>query len=186
VARDGGPSRERRGEAEERQSVDGSPPHPPSPPDTPRRTRVHPYQWVGLPLLFALPVLAALNVFGPARAVERLSLGPAIVDIDYPVRTRYGRHEIIRIDVTGGGAAAGTEVWVRFTGGYLAGFREVRYTPEPHAADRLAVPVPAAGRVHTLTIDARPHRYGRSRGTLELSDGTGAAAAVPLSTFIFP
>lgn len=179
-SRDGGAG------AEERLSQDDAPHHPPRAPDIERRFRVHAYQWIGLPLLVLIPVLAALGVFGPSRAVERTVIGGALIEIDYPTIAWYGRNDALHITVRAiEEAAVGTSFTIRITGGYLGAFHEVRFTPDPHELRNILV-VPEPDRTNTLTIDGRPHRYGRTRGAIELRPEGGWPVLVQLSTLILP
>lgn len=186
MARERERSREAGAGVEGRLSRDDSPHHPPRAPDVDRHFRVHPYQWIGLPLLFLIPTLAVLGVLGPSRTVERTVIDGALIEIDHPTIAWYGRSDAVRITVSAlEEAKAGARLAVRITGGYLDAFREIRYSPEPQGLQIILV-VPLPGRAHMLIIDGLPHRYGRTRGAIELQLDSAPPVIVPLSTLILP
>ena len=63
-------------------------PDPPDAPEMPRRISLHPGQWVFVPLMLAIPILALLGFFG-GQHTTRAELGPLAVSVRHPAALRY-------------------------------------------------------------------------------------------------
>lgn len=168
------------------------PPQPPEALPSPAKPLLSPLQWVGLPLLILLPVLAIIGVLGPGvdqatAASEALSLR-----VQYPARARKGTAIAAVIRVANSGSAPLSGVTVAIDRAYLDGFGTVEVTPSELLISDASYEVqvgdlPAGASRHVL-IQLEPGRaYGRRTGTVSVSaDGVDQPVGVPVATFTFP
>lgn len=158
---------------------------PPDAPDIPRRVRLYPGQWIGIPILILIPLLAMLSVFGETRATAEASDGPVHVEVDYPTRLRTGQRSEIEVRVRNLSAAALTAVTLSFDPDYFARFADVSFMPGPGAPYELELTGLGPGETSVLRIELEGDRAWRSHGRISVHHD-GGAAHLPLSTFTFP
>jgi hypothetical protein len=157
-----------------------------------RRLRLSLAQWLGLPLLLAVPCLALLSVFGERSAVVEGSSAELVVRVDYPSRLRLGVHGALTVEVTNRGARALAGAEVAFSRSYLDAFREVALEPAVLELRRdwtvVGLPPLLPGDVGVVSVRLRGESYGKRRGVVEVAGGGGSASAVrlELETFTFP
>src|SRR5690554_5420584 len=75
-------------------------PQPPQPPQMERKIQLYPYQWIGVPLLFLLPVLALVGAFGGRSSTVSAANEAVQLQVEYPARTRYRMIEPLIIGTT--------------------------------------------------------------------------------------
>jgi hypothetical protein len=158
---------------------------PPGLPDVPRRVRLYRAQWIGIPVLILIPVLAALGVFGETRAQAEAAVGPIHMQVDYPVRLRDGQRSAIDVRLENRSAAVVDSVSVAFAADYLHHFADVAFSPVPTTPYELTVVGLQPGDSAKLRVEFQGDRPWRSRGRIGLSLD-GDTAHVRISTFIFP
>lgn len=116
--------------AEQEQTIPKSEvPQFPQPPEVGRRPRLYGYQWVGLPLIALVVILALLGVFGESFG-ETAEEGSALsMRIEYPTRFRYKEINPIHVWMTNRTTQALDTVTVAFDKSYLLEFSNVSFIP---------------------------------------------------------
>jgi hypothetical protein len=165
---------------------DASPRQPPPPPELDRHIRFHRAQWVALPLLLAIPLLALLDFFGPAPRTVRAAMPQVLLEVEYPARTRAGRMDGIHIAISNTGATPIDTFTLAVDSAYLRAYREVAFVPPADASFRVPLSRLEPGDVHVVSISARPRGLGRRQGEVVLATPDSPPVRVLLSTFIFP
>ena len=159
-------------------------PEPPSPPSAPRRIRLYRYQWVGLPLLALLPVLALAGVFGVSWTDADASSESLAVDVRYSNRYRYKQLNRIEVRVRNIDVARLDTVTVALDTALAARFSTVRSVPPFVGTYRTELTGLEPGEERLVVIELQAERYGRHEGLLEVIGPD--TVALPLSIFIFP
>jgi hypothetical protein len=67
---------------------------PPQPPEIEKNLAFYPEQWIGIPFLMLLPILALLGVFGEGYNEASASSDALAITVEYPTRNRYSLEEI--------------------------------------------------------------------------------------------
>jgi hypothetical protein len=160
-------------------------PDPPNAPEMPRRISLQPSQWVLLPLMLALPVVALLGVFG-GRHSARAELGPLAVHVRYPTAFRYNSFDNIALHVQNRGATTLDTVSIAIDTTYAHGFSMVTSIPPFEESFTIALPQLRAGESRLVRIELRAERYWRHRGTLAISADGADTLRIRLSTIVFP
>jgi hypothetical protein len=158
-----------------------TPSEPPKAPDLKRAIRFRLHQWIGVPLLLlAPPILALAGVFDERYETVTREAGSLAVTVEYPSRLRYRQEGAITVALPLGGE--GDSLDVSLDEGYARGFAEIVATPAFDPPYHAAVP----GDARRVVIELKADRYGRHRGTLEISSRVGGSVSVPLATTILP
>lgn len=168
------------------------PPQPPQALPSPATPLLSPLQWVGLPLLILLPVLAIVGVLGTSLDQVSAANGAVRLQVQYPARARKGTQVDARIRVLNAGSAPLGGVTVAIDRAYLDGFGMVKITPSDlvitDAGYEVSVGDLPAGASRHVLLQLEPGRsYGRRTGTVSVyADGVAQPVTVPLATFTFP
>lgn len=150
-----------------------------------RRIRFWKYQWVGLPLLFAIPILALCGVFGMRKETVRAAAGAFEVTVEYPSRFRYREGEALRVRVKNNGGAAVRGVRVRIDPQYLERFSRHGFSPAIRRAYEMELPEVEAGSTEVASVELEANDYGRHQGKVHVS-APGVDLSLPLETLVFP
>lgn len=142
-------------------------------------------QWVGLPVLALITVLAMVGTFGERTATVTAATRSLGVTVSYPERIRYRQTERLQVAVTNRGSATLDSVVVSLDTAYLSRFTDVRIEPEPVVAYdvRLAHLVP--GETRLVVAEVTGDRYWRHPATVGVAMGD-ERAAVRFSSLVFP
>lgn len=156
-------------------------------PDTPRRFRLHGYQWVGIPLLFLVPVLALLGVFGETwERVEALGADLAL-EVRYADRYRYKQINTVEAWVENRSGARLDTVVVAFDEAYARQFSTLMFIPSPTEPFEVELYGLAPGERRLIWAELQAERYGRHTGALRAhAAGRADTTSVTLSTLVFP
>jgi hypothetical protein len=157
---------------------------PRAPTDTPS-VRLTRKQWIGLPVLVLVPLLALFGVFGDRQrtiAVSSPSLG---ITINYPERMRYRQSEILEISVLNRGQRVLDTVLVSVDTSYLSRFIDVRSTPSPTMDFSVPLVAVQPGEARLLSIELTGDRYWRHPATVSAATGP-ERTTVTFSTLVFP
>ncbi|GAC1476776.1 MAG: hypothetical protein NVS1B4_18250 [Gemmatimonadaceae bacterium] len=151
----------------------------------PRRLLLTRKQRWGLPVLFAVPVLALAGVFGERRAEARS--GSAVLDlrVTYPERFRYRQIESLRVTVRNTSGHRLDTVTVAFDTSYMGRFASVHFNPAVRAPYSLPLVTLAPGEARLITVELSGNRYGRHTGRITASTGPDSLV-VPVTTIVFP
>lgn len=158
---------------------------PPPAPEMRRGIRLYPHQWVGIPILALLPLLALLGVFGKTRDA-RTSTGPVLeIRAEYPARMRYKMLDDVAVRVGNRSGAPLDSVTVHFEESHLAGFSNVTFTPQASEVYRVTLGRLDPGEERAVAVEVQAERYGRWTGAIVAATGNDTAA-VEVSTLVFP
>jgi hypothetical protein len=151
-----------------------------------RRLALGRAQWVGLPILLAIPLLALFGVFGEREGDSTVRSAELEMRVRWPARTR---HEMIHdIDVVVRNVSARTidTLTVTFDTTYLAAFSAVSVTPGAAHAWEVELEGVRPGEARHVVVAVDAHRFGRRTGSVIATGGGSDTARVVIDTFIFP
>jgi hypothetical protein len=158
----------------------------PPPPPHARRVRLHRAQWIGIPLLTLVPVLALTGLMGDANATNSVNSDLLSLVVDYPALQRVGQNRDLVVEVRNRTAVALDSVVIRIESGFLDGFEEITSSPSFDGTHQYTIERLSGGERRTIRIEltaARPLRQsGRVTAVVEARDSAG----VVLRTFVFP
>lgn len=183
------PDQRAKGKMSERQEHRPLPTSPvvraPRAPATSPRVRLTKKQWIGLPLLTLVPILALFGVFGDRQQTMTVVSPSLGITITYPERMRYRQSELLEISVVNRGQRLLDTVLVSVDTSYLSRFIDVRSNP-PATAD-FSVPMFAVhpGESRLLSVALTGNRYWRHRAIVSAATGS-ERTTVAFSTLVFP
>lgn len=156
-------------------------------PEVPRRFRLHLYQWLGLPLLFLVPVLALFGTFGETeRRVEAASevLG---LEVRYADRLRHKQTNAVEVRIENRSGTPLDTVVVSFDESYVTPFSVLAFVPSAAKPFEVELYGVAPGERRLVWVELQAEHYGRHAGALRVhGGGHGDTATIGLSTFVFP
>lgn len=158
---------------------------PPEAPEVPRRVRLYRGQWIGLPILILLPVLAILSVFGETRETGEAADRAVRLEVDYPSRLRKGQRTEIEVRVHNLSDHPIQAVTLTFDPLYFNRFTNVSFMPEPTAPYEVELTSLEPGQPAVLRIELEGDRPWRGRGRIRVGHD-GGTAHVGIRTFTFP
>lgn len=160
-------------------------PEPPQPPELTPRIRLYRYQWVGVAMLAALPVLALAGVFGQSSRESEVRGRNIEVAVRAPARLRYNQLDRIEVRVRNTSTLPLDTVRVALDSGFAAGFSAIRGLPELDRPFELSLAgVPENGTALAV-IEFRAEGRGRHTGTLTVAAGADTLR-VPLRVLVYP
>jgi hypothetical protein len=156
-------------------------------PDQPRNLRLHPYQWVGLPLIILVPLLALLNIFGETRDYAEDTASEIALRVEYPSRYRFKQLESVHVLVENVSATYVDTLVVAFDPEYVRQFSTPTFIPTPTEPFEIEILAVEPGEIRRVWAELQGEQYGRHDGTIEAyRQGSLDTARVFLSTFVFP
>jgi hypothetical protein len=171
--------------SEQREQV----PQPPQPPKFERKLKFYPYQLIGIPLLFLIPILALLGLFGETSTSIQSADSGIEINVHYPNRIHFQGLDGTEIAIRNTTENVIPLVTVSVEKAFLDAYSDVTFTPdvdriteEVYMIDLTDIP---SGETRYITIDSRGKIAGSHRGFVTASaDDIGPS--VTLETFIFP
>ncbi len=150
-----------------------------------RRVVLSTKQKLGLPVLFAIPLLALFGVFGESSSrasAEGEMIGETVT---YPTRLHYRQTSTVAVEVANHSRSLIDTIRVAFDKGYLVRFAGIRF--EPSETSDLSVPLlnVKPGEIRTVVVELSGEKYGRSTGRVAVKSAHDSVAAT-ISTFVFP
>jgi hypothetical protein len=158
---------------------------PPRLPDLPRRVRLYPGQWIGIPLLVLMPVLAIFGVFGETRSKVDATGAAVRLEVDYPTRLRDGKWSEVQVRIRNASGDVLDDVTVTFDDAYLRHFARVTFTPVLSLPLAVELNDLQPGETSVVRVEFHGNRPWRGRGRIAATH-RGDTAAVLISTFTFP
>ncbi|HEY2377342.1 MAG TPA: hypothetical protein VGH98_15300 [Gemmatimonadaceae bacterium] len=158
---------------------------PSHPPASDRRLALTRKQWVGLPLIAAVPILTLLGLFGERRGELHTTSASVAVDVVYPERFRYRQVEALDITVRNRTSHVIDTLHVWIDTAYVTRFSTVQIEPEPDIAYDVALTRLRPGEARLVVAELWGERYGRHQGRIVVSTRSDSAVAA-ISTFVFP
>ena len=158
---------------------------PPKPPRIPPKVRLNRSEMLGLPFLFALPVLAMAGVFGPATDVAHGRSGAVQWSAEYPSRLRFENSHRLLVRIQNRGQSPVSEVSLAFDPSYMHAFAPVTFEPAPATPYLVNIENLDPGESRLVVVQVTADEYGSHRGWISLA-ADGTEARIQLSTFILP
>lgn len=156
-------------------------------PEQPRRLRFYRFQWVGLPLVFLVPVLALLGVFGESWGHADAASTELSLRVEYPTRYRYKQTHTVEVFVENVSGGPLDTVVVAFDPTYVRRFSTLTFIPSPKEPFEVELLDVKPGEVRLVRAELQGEHYGRHRGTVEVyRPGSLDTARVSVSTLIYP
>lgn len=156
-----------------------------APPRKPKLKMWH-YQWIGIPIIILIPVMALLGVFGEQTTKVQLSGEGLEASLEYPQKLRFGQDEFIRLEVSNTTSRALTNVTISFDKSYIEKFAEKSFTPEVQANYEMKnVEIPA-NETKTFEVRVKAGDSGSHSGEIKIRKEDEDILSHEISTFVFP
>jgi hypothetical protein len=158
---------------------------PPDPPGLLRRIHLYRTQWIGLPILFALPFLAIVGVFGERRDVIERTHDSLWIAVDHPTRLRAGQRSDILVRVVNRGTDPVGMVDIVWDPQFLAAFAAVERIPahDPAPPEEFDLD-PGEERLQRIELEG--DALWRRRGFLEIRGEGREPVRIELGVFVLP
>lgn len=157
-----------------------APPHP-------HRIRLSRPQWIGLPLLALIPLLALFGLFGESMGHVEKQGRELAVSIDYPSRYRYKQINPVEVHLENRSGAVLDTVIVDFDPSWIDRFSTVTFIPAPTEAFRVEVTGLEPGERQVIWGEIQAEHYGRHSGTIDVyRKGSTDTVTLTLNTYVFP
>lgn len=142
-------------------------------------------QWVGLPGLALLPLLAMAGVFGETAERVTAASGALEIEVEYPSRIRTGQTARVDVVIRNPGAAPVGELQVLLDPRWLEGAANLLIQPAPETPFHVRLGPIAAGAESRLRLEFRWEHLWTREGAIVVTDA-GAVTRIPVRTFILP
>lgn len=158
---------------------------PPRAPRIPRRISLYTYQWIGMAVLAALPVLALFGVFGERWRSTHVASGAIEASVTWPTAFRYLMVNAIDVQVRNRSGTAIDTLTIALDTAYANRFSAVTAIPTFSAAYEVGLSAIAPGETRHVRIEIRGEEYWSHSGSLTIATRSDTLI-VPLTTMIFP
>lgn len=165
-------------------------PQPPQSPELERRFTLYNYQYIAIPLLFVVPLLAVFGVFGETISQSEATSAALDLSITFPDRMHAGTQHEIEIRVTNRSAEPLSLARVLVDRDYLEQFANVSSTPhasewtDEYAAIELEDISPGTTQLVVLRVTG--HWAGRHHGEVAVAVADDVVVRNPFATLVFP
>jgi hypothetical protein len=159
---------------------------PPPAPDVSRHVRLYRGQWVGVPILVLIPVLALFGVFSENRSHLESAADGLDITIDHPTRLRTGQRTYIEVRVSNRSAGPAEDVTVRFDPRYFQHSLDLLFIPAPAVPYEVTLPPLASGADGRVRVEFDPEKPWRRSGGISVSQRGRDVVHARVSTFILP
>jgi hypothetical protein len=179
-----GPSRDR--SIDSGRADEPGEPGPPQPPEIKREFKLHPYQQIGLPLLFFLPFVALLGLMDERFAASEGRSPDITLKVRYPSRFRYPMHSEIEVYVRNATSRTADTLSVRFDPEYLSEFEVLQFVPEASQFAVIELMNVGPGEERRVLVSIEGRNYWKHTGSVTASCTGLESATAQLSTLVFP
>lgn len=156
-------------------------------PELPKRFRLWKHQWIGIPLLLAIPTLALLGTFDEDAKQVLATSNDLALSAQYPGKLRHGTSHEIVVSLENKSSRAMQDVRVEIESGYLNRFSEVQVTPEPKTPYQIDLQELAPGERRMITVNLRGgDDYGSHAGKIIARSKGAELASAELKSYVFP
>ena len=163
---------------------------PPRAPDIPRQWKFYSYQYIAIPLLMLVPLLALFGVLGETSTTVEVANESLVLRVHYPDRAHYEAYNHIEVTVRNESAGALSGVVVEFDRGLLTHFSQLSVNPSlteiTESAYRVELDGIEAGGERVVTLDYQPDLNGAHDSWVRLVADEIAPLQADISMFIFP
>ena len=158
---------------------------PAGPPPTAPRLSFTRKQYLGLPLLAAIPVLTLFGVFGESRASVHAASSALEMTVRYPSRFRYRQVQSLEVAVRNVSPRILDTITVSLDTAYITRFSSVRIVPAP--SDAYVVKLVDVKPMESRLVSAElwGERYGSHEGRIVASTHSDSASTL-IRTMVFP
>ena len=163
---------------------------PPQAPDIPRQWKFYTYQYIAIPLLLLIPVLALLGVLGETSTTVEAANEGLVLRVHYSDRAHYEAYNHIQVTVRNDLASDITGAAVEFDRVLLDQFSQLSINPSlteiTDTVYRVELNEIEAGGERVITVDYQPDTNGAHESWVRVvADGITPVQA-ELSMFVFP
>ncbi len=156
-------------------------------PDQPRHLKLYRFQWVGIPLIVLMPILALFGVFGLTAQHVEDATPDLVLRVDYPARFRHKQTTRLVALVENTSPRTLDTLVVAFDPEYVRRFSELIFIPAPTEPFEMEFLDVKPGETRLVWAELHGERYGRHRGTIDAyAVGGPDTARVTVSSLIFP
>jgi hypothetical protein len=166
------------------------PPSLPEPPAISRSVKLMPLQRFGMPLILALPLIAAFGVFQSTTAIKHAEASGLSLYVDHPAILRFRPAkplEITLVNQTGGDIPAAK---VKLNREYIEDYGGLEFDPSPDEIDAKDVTFNLsdikAGDARRIVIEFEAISPGSKKGHVIAEAQSGDSASVAFTTFVLP
>jgi hypothetical protein len=159
---------------------------PPPAPEIRRRVRLYTAQWIGIPAMALIPLLALFGAFGERRTELTAAAAGLDVAIDLPTRVRTAQRTHIEVRVHNLSGDTARDVTVRFDPQYFEDAMDPSFIPERDAPYEATLPALPSGADGSVRVELEFGRMGRSTGAISVSRDGREGTRTRISTFILP
>lgn len=158
---------------------------PAGPPPTAPRLSFTRKQYLGLPLLAAIPVLTLLGAFGESRASVRAASPALEMTVRYPSRFRYRQVQSLDVTVRNVSQRILDTVTLSLDTAYITRFSSVRIVPAP--SDAYVVKLVDVKPMESRLVSAElwGERYGSHEGKITVATHSDTVSTL-IRTIVFP
>jgi hypothetical protein len=171
-------------------SSDNSEMRPPQPTEFKRKFQLYPYQYILMPLIFLIPILALLGVFGETTTTQDQANRDLAMRITYNSRSRHRLSTVIKVYITNQTDAPLSNLNARFDRGYMDGFEWVSFLPTvtevTDDAYIITLETIPAGETHAITVDLKAKHIGLFAGLVTVEGDGIEPVSIRLESFTFP
>lgn len=150
-----------------------------------RRIALTRKQWIGLPFLAAVPILALAGVFGERSMTTSARSGPILITVRYPERFRYRQMQSLDVSVRNVSTRVLDTVRVALDTSYVMRFIGVRIEPAPQSDFVVPLTNLKPSETRLVSAELTGDRYGVHQGRVVATSGVDSATVV-LRTIVFP
>lgn len=163
---------------------------PPSAPDIPRQWKFYNYQYIAIPLLLLIPLLALLGVLGETSTTVEVEEAGIMLRVHYPDRAHYEAYNHIKVIVRNQSGSDLSGVVVEFDRDLFEKFSQLNVNPAlseiTETSFRVELDAIEAGGERAVTLDYQPDMNGEHDGWVRLTADGIAPVQADLSMFVFP
>lgn len=155
--------------------------------DQPRRFRLYPFQWVGIPLIMLVPLIAIFGLFGETFTEVRTSGADLDLRVAYADRYRYKQINTFEIHVTNRTGSGLDTVLVRVDRAFVRRFSTIVTIPTPTIPFEFELTNVRPGEERLVWMEMQGEQYGRHEGSVTaVVAGDTDSVQVQLATTIYP
>jgi hypothetical protein len=163
---------------------------PPEAPAIQRKFHLYRFQYICIPLLFLVPILAILGVLGENRAQVEQSNDSLEIMIDYPARYHHQMMSRMSISIQNRTEERLDSVVVSISRSYIEQFSSISFLPSVAEITEdsyvMQLEDMAAGEIRTITIELEAHVYGEHTALVTAISDEDDPLHLTIKTLVFP
>ena len=164
-------------------------PQPPQPPKFERKLHFYPFQLIGIPILFVIPILALLGVFGETSTTIQQAENGLELEVHYSNRVLFQGLDGTEIHVENTSNQTISNLTIQIEKSFLDNYSDLSFTPEVDEITEQAYVIELLdvqpGETRIVAYDSRGKIVGSHQGRITASTAT-SSVAVSLDVWIIP